>query len=215
MGENDHMGRTDREPGRPVRVGLTGGMATGKSTVAGLLRERGAVVIDYDRLAHEVVEPGSVGLQQVVDAFGSEVLAEDGSLDRQALARLAFSDPQRRCRLEGIIHPLVDAEADRIEARAAQHAGAVVVHDIPLLVETGRADDFDLVIVTDIDPDEQVRRVVERDGRSPEDARARIAAQTSRQRRLAAADVVIDTAGSIDDLPGKVDRAWGRILSMR
>ncbi|QCV89202.1 dephospho-CoA kinase [Acidipropionibacterium jensenii] len=198
---------------RRPRIALTGGIASGKSTVSRLLAEHGALVIDYDLLSHRVVDPGSGGLAAVVAAFGPEVLAADGSLDRAALAGLVFTDPARRRRLEGIIHPLVEVEADRIEAGAA--AGRVVVHDLPLLVEAGLAEGFDVVIVTDIDPDEQVRRAVRRDGTTEAHARARVAAQADRRQRLAVADIVIDTSGPLDVLPGIVDGVWQQLLDLR
>ncbi|VEI02495.1 Dephospho-CoA kinase [Acidipropionibacterium jensenii] len=198
---------------RRPRIALTGGIASGKSTVSRLLAEHGALVIDYDLLSHRVVDPGSGGLAAVVAAFGPEVLAADGSLDRAVLAGLVFTDPGRRRRLEGIIHPLVEAEADRIEAGAA--AGRVVVHDLPLLVEAGLAEGFDVVIVTDIDPDEQVRRAVRRDGTTEAHARARVAAQADRRQRLAVADIVIDTSGPLDVLPGIVDGVWQQLLDLR
>ena len=196
-----------------VRVGLTGGIASGKSTVSRLLAERGAVVIDYDQLSHDVVAAGSEGLRQVVEAFGEQVLSGDGSLNRPALGSIVFADPVARRRLEGIIHPLVEEAARPVDEEARGSDGqVVVVHDIPLLVETGRADEFDTVVVVDVDPAEQVRRVVERDGRSEEDAWSRIRAQASGQERLDVADVVIDTGCSLEDLPHEVDRAWDHIL---
>ncbi|AZZ41834.1 dephospho-CoA kinase [Acidipropionibacterium jensenii] len=203
----------DSHKHRRPRIALTGGIASGKSTVSRLLAEHGALVIDYDLLSHRVVDPGSRGLAAVVAAFGPEVLAADGSLDRAALAGLVFTDPRRRRRLEGIIHPLVEAEADRIEAGAA--AGRVVVHDLPLLVEAGLAEGFDVVIVTDIDPDEQVRRAVRRDGTTEAHARARVAAQADRRERLAVADIVVDTSGPLDVLPGIVDGVWQQLLDLR
>lgn len=196
-----------------IRVGLTGGIASGKSTVSALLAEHGAVIVDYDQLSRNVVAVGSEGLRQVVETFGEKVLSEDGSLNRPALGAIVFADPAARRRLEGIIHPLVEEAARRVDEEAcAADEQVVVVHDIPLLVETGRADEFDTVVVVDVDPAEQVRRVVERDGRSEEDAWSRIRAQASRQERLDVADVVIDTGCSLEDLPHEVDRAWDHIL---
>ncbi|MDU1588081.1 MAG: dephospho-CoA kinase, partial [Cutibacterium avidum] len=151
--------------------------------------------------------------RQVVETFGEKVLSEDGSLNRPALGAIVFADPAARRRLEGIIHPLVEEAARRVDEEAcAADEQVVVVHDIPLLVETGRADEFDTVVVVDVDPAEQVRRVVERDGRSEEDAWSRIRAQASGQERLDVADVVIDTGCSLEDLPHEVDRAWDHIL---
>ena len=196
-----------------IRVGLTGGIASGKSTVSALLAEHGAVIVDYDQLSRNVVAVGSEGLRQVVETFGEKVLSEDGSLNRPALGAIVFADPAARRRLEGIIHPLVEEAARRVDEEAcAADEQVVVVHDIPLLVETGRADKFDTVVVVDVDPAEQVRRVVERDGRSEEDAWSRIRAQASGQERLDVADVVIDTGCSLEDLPHEVDRAWDHIL---
>ena len=196
-----------------IRVGLTGGIASGKSTVSALLAEHGAVIVDYDQLSRNVVAVGSEGLRQVVETFGEKVLSEDGSLNRPALGAIVFADPAARRRLEGIIHPLVEEAARRVDEEAcAADEQVVVVHDIPLLVETGRADEFDTVVVVDVDPAEQVRRVVERDGRSEEDAWSRIRAQASGQERLDVADVVIDTGCWLEDLPHEVDRAWDHIL---
>lgn len=191
------------------RVGLTGGVASGKSTVTGLLRDRGAVVVDADVLAREVVEPGTDGLAAVVAAFGTGVLAADGRLDRPALGRLVFSDTGRRRTLEAIVHPRVRARAAEIE-RAAP-VGSLVVHDIPLLVETGQADDFDVVVVVDVPPDEQRRRLVDVRGMSLEDAEARIAAQATREQRRAVATYVIDNGGTLEDLTQQVESLLTRL----
>jgi dephospho-CoA kinase len=189
-----------------LRVGLTGGIGSGKSTAARLLAERGAFVVDADTLAREVVEPGTQGLAEIVVAFGPDVLDSTGALDRTALGHRVFDDAAARERLEAIIHP-------RVRARAAEMAGdapadAVVVHDIPLLVETGQSDDFDVVVVVDCPADVQVRRLTEGRSMSVAEAGARIAAQASRSERLAAADVVIDNDGSLDDLRTAVDAVW-------
>jgi dephospho-CoA kinase len=181
-----------------MRVGLTGGVASGKSTVSELLRELGAVVVDADRLAREVVARGTPGLAEVVRVLGEEVLTPEGDLDRPAVARLVFADPEARARLEGVIHPLVRAEAARLEAATPE--GALVVHDIPLLAETGRAGAFDAVVVVDTDPEEQVRRAVRDRGWSEEEARGRIAAQAGRAERRAIATYVIDNSGTLDQL---------------
>lgn len=206
-----------RQEGRPPRVALTGGIATGKSTVAALLAERGAVVIDYDDLARRVVEPGSAGLAAVADEFGPGVLRADGTLDRAELGRLVFADPAGRRRLEGLLHPLIRAWAAALEAEAHRErgAGAVVVHDVPLLVETGMADDFDVIVVTDVDPAEQVSRVMARDGLSQQEARARVAAQVGRRERLARATHVVDTSGPVEALPDQVDRLWEGLAARR
>ncbi|MBN9104317.1 MAG: dephospho-CoA kinase [Propionibacteriaceae bacterium] len=187
-------------------VGLTGGIASGKSTVAELLAAHGAVIIDSDRLAREVVEPGTAGLAAVVDRFGTGVLAADGSLDRAALGRIVFADPSARADLEAIVHPLVRARAAGLAASAP--AGAVVVQMIPLLVETGQAGNFDQVVVVDVEPAVQLDRLQQRDGFSPEEAAARVVAQAPRELRLRAADVVIDNSGSPEQLADAVERLW-------
>ena len=185
-----------------MRVGLTGGVASGKSTVAALLTEHGAVVIDSDRLAREMVEPGTPGLAAVVDAFGPEVLGEDGRLDRAALGSVVFADAEARRRLEGILHPLIRARAAEIEAAAPP--GTLVVHDIPLLAETGQADGFDAVVVVDVPVETQVDRMVRDRGWTREDAEARVAAQADREQRRAVATHVIDNTGTRDDLRDQV-----------
>lgn len=189
-----------------VRVGLTGGIASGKSEVSALLAEHGAVVIDADRLAREVVEPGTPALAEVVIAFGPDVLDFAGELDRAALGQRVFDDDAARGRLEAIIHPRVRARAAEIEAAAP--ADAVVVHDIPLLVETGQAGDFDVVVVVDCPTDVQLERLVASRGMSDAQARARIAAQALRADRLAAAYKVISNTGSLTDLRAAVDELW-------
>lgn len=185
-----------------MRVGLTGGVASGKSTVSGFLRDLGAVVVDADALAREVVGPGTPGLEQVVAAFGPEVLDRDGALDRARLGAVVFADADRRTTLESIVHPLVRARAAELEAAAPP--GAVVVHDIPLLVETGQGSSFDAVLVVDVAEEVQVERAVRDRGWSEEEARSRIAAQASREQRLAAATYVIDNAGDAEDLRQRV-----------
>jgi dephospho-CoA kinase len=190
-------------------VGLTGGVASGKSSVATILRERGAVVIDADALAREVVGPGTPGLDAVVAEFGPEVLDPDGALDRARLGALVFADADRRTALEAIVHPLVRARAAELEASAP--AGAVVVHDIPLLVETGQAASFDAVLVVDVPSEIQVARAVRERGWSEDEARARIAAQASREERLAAATYVIDNAGTPEDLHQRVVEVFAEL----
>jgi dephospho-CoA kinase len=192
-----------------VRVGLTGGVASGKSTVAAILRDLGAVVIDADALAREVVGPGTPGLDAVVAAFGPEVLGPDGGLDRARLGALVFADADRRTALEAIVHPLVRARAAELEASAP--AGAVVVHDIPLLVETGQAGSFDAVLVVDVPVDVQVARAVQDRGWSVGEARSRIAAQASREDRLAVATYVIDNAGTTEDLRQRVAEVFDEL----
>jgi dephospho-CoA kinase len=188
-----------------LRIGLTGGIGSGKSTVSALLGAHGAVVIDADRIAREVVEPGTPGLAAVVEAFGSAVLAPDGALDRPALAAVVFADPEARRRLDAIVHPLVRARGRELEAAAP--AGSVVVHDVPLLVETGQASSYDLVLVVLADAETRVARLVRR-GLTAEDARARIAVQATDEQRRAVADVVLDNSGTPEQLSAQVDRLW-------
>ena len=192
-----------------MRVGLTGGVASGKSTVSRMLAELGAVVIDADQLAREVVERGTPGLAQVVAEFGEELLTPDGDLDRPAMGRLVFADEKKRKRLESIVHPLVFERYAEIEGSAP--SDAVVVHDIPLLAESGRADTFDEVVVVDVPPEVQVARMVRDRGWTEEEARSRIAAQTTREQRLAIATIVVDNSGTLDDLRARVAEVWERL----
>ncbi|HEY2880311.1 dephospho-CoA kinase [Nocardioides sp.] len=185
-----------------MRVGLTGGVASGKSTVSAMLRDLGAVVVDADSLAREVVEPGTSGLDAVVAEFGAEVLTEDGRLDRAKLGALVFADPTRRAALEAIVHPLVRARAAEIEQAAP--AGVLVVHDIPLLVETGLAASFDAVVVIDVPEEVQVERALRERGWTEPEARARVQAQASRSERLAAATYVVENSGTTEDLRQRV-----------
>jgi dephospho-CoA kinase len=177
-----------------VRVALTGGVASGKSTVAAILADLGAVVIDADKLAREVVEPGTPGLAAVVEEFGPDVLTDTGHLDRARLGALVFGDELARRRLEGIVHPLVRARAAEIEAAAP--TGALVVQDIPLLVETGQAGEFDAVLVVDVPVETQVHRMVVDRRWTLEDAQARVAAQADRGARLEVATHVIQNTGT-------------------
>lgn len=201
----------------PLRIGLTGGIAAGKSTATRRFAELGAVVIDADVLAREAVAPGSTGLGRVVDAFGEGVLAEDGGLDRQALGRLVFGDADARERLNGIVHPEVrrlSAERERAALEAWEEGGSgvperlVLVHDIPLLIEVGRAKDFDLLVVVHTPAQERLRRLVELRGMAEEEARGRIAAQASDEERLGAADVVLDGSRTEEGLRAQVDELW-------
>ena len=194
-----------------VRVGLTGGIGSGKSEVSHRLAAHGAVVVDADLLAREVVEPGTDGLAEVVAQLGPDVLGPDGALDRVAVGRRVFGDDEVRHRLEAVVHPLVRQRAAEIERRAAD--GAVVVHDIPLLVETGQQDDFDVVVVVDAPDDVRVERLVSARGMDAAEARSRITAQASRERRLAAADEVVDNAGDLIALDARVDALWQRLVS--
>lgn len=192
-----------------LRVGLTGGIGSGKSEVTGRLAARGALVVDADVLAREVVAVGTDGLAEVVEAFGGGVLAGDGSLDRPRLGQLVFGDDGARRRLEGIVHPRVRAR--RAEIVAAVPADAVVVEDVPLLVEGGLHRDYDLVVVVDAPDDVRLDRLVRLRGMTEDDAKARIAAQASREERLAVADVVVDNRGALADLDPQVDALWARL----
>lgn len=185
-----------------MRVGLTGGVASGKSTVAGMLTDLGAVVIDADAIARAVVAAGTPGLAAVVAEFGEELLTPDGELDRPAMGSLVFHDESARRRLEAIVHPLVFERYAEQEAAAPE--GALVVHDIPLLVESGRASEFDAVVVVDVPRELQVERMLRDRGWSLVDAEARIAAQATREQRLAVATHVIENTGTLDELRARV-----------
>lgn len=193
-----------------LRVGLTGGIASGKSTVSALLAEHGAVVIDSDVLAREVVAAGTPGLADVLVAFGPGVLSDDGHLDRASMGRRVFGDEPARRRLEAIVHPRVRARAAEIEAAAP--SDAVVVHDIPLLVETGQAEEFDLVVVVDVPTEVQIERLVSQRGMEVDEARARIDAQAGRDERLAAASHVILNDVTLEQLRAAVDALWSELL---
>ncbi len=192
-----------------VRVGLTGGVASGKSTVSAILTELGAVVIDADLIAREVVARGTPGLEAVVAEFGPELLTPDGDLDRPAMGALVFGDPEARKRLEAIVHPLVHRRSAELEEQAGD--SAVVVHDIPLLAEVGRAGSFDAVVVVDAPPDLQVSRMVEDRGWTREDAESRIAAQATRADRLAIATYVVDNTGTRDELRAQVEEIYAAL----
>ena len=193
-----------------VRVGLTGGIASGKSVVAAELAARGAIIIDADVLAREVVEPGTPALAAIIDRFGPQVLS-DGQLDRTRLAQIVFADPLARRDLERIVHPAVRARAAELERAAG--AAAVVVHVIPLLVETGQQEDFDLVVTVDVDHETQIKRLIARNGYTRAEAESRIAAQASREDRRIAADVVLDNTGSVAQLREQIDALWAELGS--
>ncbi len=198
------------------RIGLTGGIAAGKSVVAHRFTELGAVVIDADELARRVVQPGTSGYDEVVGAFGSQVVGPGGELDRGALGRLVFADEGARRRLEAIVHPQVRRlAAEREAAAAAADPAAVVVHDIPLLVETGQADSFGVVVVVAAPASLRIDRLVRLRGMAKADAQARVGAQASDDEREAAADVVLDGTGSDDDLRAQVDALWQRLVEER
>lgn len=189
------------------RIGLTGGIGSGKSTVAQLFAELGAYVIDADAIAREVVEPGTPGLAALVEAFGPAILNGD-ALDRAALAQIVFENPQARQTLNAITHPLIGARTAELMAELPDDA--VLIHDVPLLVELGMQDAYDLVVVVDAPDELRVRRLVQR-GLPEADARARIAAQAPRDQRLAAADIVIDNSGDLDSLREQVRSAWPEV----
>ncbi len=193
-----------------LMVGLTGGIGAGKSAVAKRLAQLGAVIIDADRLAREVVEPGTEGLAEVVAEFGSGVLGPDGALDRPALGRVVFGDPAARQRLEKIIHPRVRARTAEIAAAAPD--GSVVVNDVPLLVESGLADRYPLVVVVEADLDARLARLARDRGMSAGEARARIAAQATDEQRRAVADVVVVNNGDFEALAARVDAVWRDVI---
>jgi dephospho-CoA kinase len=193
-----------------MRVALTGGIASGKSMVAAELAARGAIVIDADVLAREVVEPGTSALAAVVDRFGAQIL-RDGRLDRALLAQIVFADPLARRDLERIVHPAVRALAAELERAAG--AAAVVVHVIPLLVETSQQEDFDLVVTVDVDHETQIQRLMARNRFTRAEAESRIAAQASREDRRIAADVVLDNTGTVTQLREQVDALWAELSS--
>lgn len=194
-----------------MRVGLTGGIGSGKSTVSLLLAEHGAVIIDYDLLAREAVAVGMPALAAIVERFGPGILLPDGTLDRPALGAIVFADDEARRELEAITHPAIGELAWTLDASAPD--GAVVVHDHPLLVEVGLTEFVDLVVVVDVPPEVQLDRLVRLRGLTESDVRARIAAQSGRDDRLAAADVVIDNSGSPDELAAAVNALWERLTS--
>jgi dephospho-CoA kinase len=191
-----------------LKVGLTGGIGSGKSTVSRQLASYGAVVIDADLVAREVVAPGSPGLAQVVAEFGTAVLRPDGSLDREAVGALVFADPARLAALNAVVHPLVGARMDELEERARADGAPVVVLDVPLLAENGLAPRYDEVVFVDCPVEVAVRRLVELRGMTEEDARARIAAQATREQRRAVATHVLDNSGTPEQLAEQVRALW-------
>ena len=189
-----------------LRVGLTGGIGSGKSEVARRLAAQGAVVIDADQIAREVVEPGTAGLAEVVREFGPEILLPDGRLNRPRLGEIVFTDPELRGKLNGIVHPLVRARSQALEDAA--EPGAIVVQDVPLLTENNLAGLFDLVVVVDVPPRIQLDRLARHRDMDRDQARARMAAQASRADRLAIAGIVIDNSGSLAELDRQVGELW-------
>lgn len=193
-------------------MGLTGGIASGKSTVADLMASQGALIIDADALAREVVAPGTPGLEDVAARFGADVITSDGSLDRAALGRVVFADEAARRDLEGIIHPRVRSRAQQLVDAAP--SDAIVVQMIPLLVETGLAGAFDTLVVVDVPVEVQLERLMQRNGLSRDEAEQRVAAQASREQRLAVADHVIDNSGTPEHTARQVDALMRTVRSM-
>ncbi|MFI0152828.1 dephospho-CoA kinase [Streptomyces lydicus] len=192
-----------------VKVGLTGGIGAGKSEVSRLLGSYGAVVVDADKIAREVVEPGTPGLAAVVEEFGENVLTPDGTLDRPKLGGIVFNDPEKLKALNAIVHPLVGARSAELEASAGPDA--VVVHDVPLLTENGLAPLYDTVVVVDAAPQTQLDRLVRLRGMAEDEAKSRMAAQATREQRLAIADLVIDNDGPLEALEPQVRAVWERL----
>ncbi len=191
------------------RVGLTGGIGAGKSEVSRGLAAQGAIVIDADLIAREVVAPGTDGLAEVISSFGPALLGPDGGLDRAALAEIVFADPEKLARLNSIVHPRVGARMRELEEMAGP--GSVVVHDVPLIAENGLASAYDLVVVVDVPPRIQLDRLVRIRGMSREQAKARMAAQASREDRLAIAGIVVDNSGSLAELDRQVGELWAEL----
>ena len=193
-------------------MGLTGGIGSGKSAVSSRLAEHGAIIVDADKLARDVVAPGTPGLAAVAQAFGQGVLHSDGSLDREALGKIVFADPAARRRLEGITHPLIRAETAR--RFTGLPPDAVVVHDIPLLVEAGMGGGYDVVVVVEAPRELRLERLALR-GLPREQAEARMANQATDEARRAVADVVLDNSGTLDDLHAQVDALWSDLVARR
>ncbi|GAB3491816.1 dephospho-CoA kinase [Nocardiopsis coralliicola] len=192
-----------------LSVGLTGGIGSGKSAVAARLSERGALVIDADAIAREVVEPGTPGLAEVVAEFGTGVLDPAGALDRPRLGAIVFADADRLAALNAIVHPRVGARTEELMAAAPQ--GAIVVYDVPLLVENGLQELYDVVVVVDAPEEVRLRRLQEQRGMDPDQARARMAAQAGREDRLAAADLVVDNSGGLAELDARVAEVYAAL----
>lgn len=197
-------------------VGLTGGIAAGKSTVARRLAELGAVVIDADRLAREAVQPGSPGLAAVEARFGDAVLSDDGSLDRAALGRIVFADDEARRALNGIVHPEVRRRyAAAVADARANDPDAVIVYDVPLLAEARAADEFGTIVVVDAPAETRIARLVELRGMDRQEAENRVGSQISDADRRAMADVVIDSSGTVEQTLAQTDALWRRLVAER
>lgn len=189
-----------------LKVGLTGGIGSGKSEVSRRLACRGAVVIDADKIAREVVEPGTPGLARVVGVFGTEILREDGSLNREKLGSIVFADSEKLAALNAIVHPLVGARVAELQDQAVP--GSIVIYDVPLLAENRLAPMYEVVIVVDAADEVRVARLVELRGMSEQDARARLAAQATREERLEIADIVVPNEGTLEELEARMDGLW-------
>ncbi|OEJ96702.1 dephospho-CoA kinase [Streptomyces thermolilacinus] len=194
-----------------LTVGLTGGIGAGKSEVSRLLVSYGAVLIDADRIAREVVEPGTPGLAAVVEAFGPDILTDEGTLDRPRLGSIVFGDAERLATLNGIVHPLVGARSAELQAAAAPDA--VVVHDVPLLTENGLAPLYDVVVVVEASTGTRLERLVRLRGMTESEARARMAAQATPEQRRAVADYVIDNDGPLEALEPRVRKVWEELTA--
>jgi dephospho-CoA kinase len=193
-------------------IGLTGGIASGKSVVAARLAEHGAVVVDADRIAREVVEPGTTALARIAEEFGTDVITADGSLDRAALGALVFESPEKRAALNAITHPAVAVRSHELfEAAAAADPDAIVVYDVPLLVDAGRTDEFDLIVVVNASTETRVSRMIELRGMTRDEAMHRINSQATNTERLAIADVVIDANGSLEQTLAQADALWEKL----
>lgn len=198
-----------------VRVGLTGGIGSGKSTVSALLAERGAVILDADLIAREVVEPGTPGLARIRAAFGDEVLTPDGALDRPALGARVFADPDQLARLNAIVHPLVAARTAELAAAAEEAGAPVLVFDVPLLVENGLMHLYDVVVVVAASPQTQLRRLTSDRGMAEADAQARVDAQAPLADKIAVATHVLHNDGTPDELAAQVAALWPELLAAR
>lgn len=193
-----------------LKVGLTGGIGAGKSEVSRLLETYGAVLIDADKIAREVVAPGTPGLAAVVETFGPEILSPDGTLDRPKLGSIVFADSDRLAALNSIVHPLVGARSMELEKAAGPDA--VVIHDVPLLTENNLAPLYDVVVVVDASPETQLDRLARLRGMAESEARARMAAQAMREQRRAIADLVIDNDGPLENLEPQVRKVWAELI---
>ncbi|MCF6474800.1 dephospho-CoA kinase [Nonomuraea sp. MG754425] len=196
-----------------LKIGLTGGIGSGKSEVGRRLSAKGAMVIDADKIAREVVQPGTPGLARVVATFGEEVLHPDGSLNREKLGSYVFADSEKLAALNAIVHPLVGERVAELQRAAADDDDTIMVYDVPLLVENNLSPMYDVVIVVDTPDELRISRLAEHRGMAEADARARIAAQASRDERLAAADIVITNAGTLEALDAQVTKVWQDLLN--